>query len=212
MITGASKKKRRVGFLGGTFDPIHFGHINLAIELKEKANLDEVWFCPTHISPFRVNIPPVTGPKKRAEMIRLAIGDIKGFSLNEIELHRPPPSYTVDTIKQLQAEHPDVHFYLLLGEDSLLGLEAWKGVEELISLAPPLIACRRSTLESELKTPSLPHFLEEKVQKGEIQTNYIDISSSSIRKRLKERLYCGHLLPGKVLDYIYKNQLYSSNN
>lgn len=110
--------KKRIGIFGGSFDPIHFGHLNLAIELMESHHLDEVWCIPAPQSPHKMEQPPVSFLHRKA-MLALAIRDIPQFQLKDLEGHRPPPSYTVDTVKEILAkakEHPHPpQFYLLLG-------------------------------------------------------------------------------------------------
>jgi nicotinate-nucleotide adenylyltransferase len=169
-------KKKIVGFFGGSFDPIHFGHITLAIELMEEHALDEVLFCPAYCSPFKTDKPPVAGPKDRLAMLKLAL-EIPPFKITSWELDREGPSYTIDTIRALQTE--GVQYRLLLSNEAAKDLKQWKEVEALVRLAPPLIG--------ERKTP---------------------ISSTQIRERLQKNLYCGHLIPAKVLEYIRKHDLY----
>ncbi|KAF3361475.1 putative nicotinate-nucleotide adenylyltransferase [Chlamydiales bacterium STE3] len=196
----------KIGFYGGSFDPIHFGHINLAIELKEQGNLDEVWFCPAFLSPGKQTLP-IEG-KLRYEMISLALKEIPGFKVIDLELKCFSPSYTVETLRTLKAQFPQHEWFLLLGEDSLNNFLSWKEPEEILSLAKPLVGSRFS------------HFLNKKLdwsetylkvfESGWRKIPIFEISSTYVRERLVEGLYCGHLLPRKVLDFINNNQLYSS--
>lgn len=195
----------KYGFLGGTFDPIHNGHLHLALEILEKHQLDRVFFCPAQRSPEKGEMEPVAPSADRLAMAALAIEPIEAFSLIDSEILRQGPSYTVDTIRQLKKEHPKAHFHLILGEDLLQGLGHWKEVEALLQLAPPLIGTRHQKLPSKI---SLPDSLLEGVRAGLTRIPLLDISSTDLRKRLKMKKYCGHLLPAKVLDYIKQNQLY----
>jgi nicotinate-nucleotide adenylyltransferase len=202
----------QIGLLGGTFNPIHFGHINLALELKEKKALDAVWFIPALLSPFRTQDPP-QAPAHRLKMIHLAIESIPGFEVCTIELERPPPSYTIDTLKTLLALYPNYFFNLLLSEDLLLGFEQWRESLEIIRLVPLWIGSRlllqgESRLNNNLNHHQMGNEIVAAMRKGLIPTRQFDISASLVRERLKNRLYCGHLLPAKVLDYISTHQLY----
>ena len=202
--------EKKIGYFGGTFDPIHHGHLNLAIELMEKRGLDEIWFIPAQLNPLKINAPPVPF-HHRSEMIRLAIQDIPSFFLKEFEETLPIPSYTIHSLRALTQENANKQsfdrFYLLLGEDSLDHFDLWYALEEILTLADLLIGSR-----SEVPTLGLEKFsstVRKAIQKGWTVTNLMDISSQQIRKRLQQRKhYCGHLLPYLVFQYIQENQLY----
>ena len=198
--------KKKVGFFGGTFDPIHLGHLNLGLALLESQALDEVLFCPTALSPHKVSELPPIDKEHRKKMVELAIEPIEKFKLIENELHQRGPTYTVNTIQELLAEDASREIHLLLGEDSLEGLDSWKEIETLLLLAPPLIGRRPRQLKnlSGYFPPDLLRLIEE----GQVTTPILEISSSHIRRRLAEKKYCGYLLPAKVLDYIYEHHLY----
>lgn len=166
-----------IGFFGGTFDPIHFGHLTLAQTLMEKAGLKEVWFCPAGQNPFKEGIKSAS-PEDRFEMCRLAVQDFPGFKVIDTEIKRKGPSYTIDTIRSLKGGP----FRLILGEDQILSFDQWKEVDALKQLAPPLIGPRDG----------------------------VELRATNIRSRLEKGLPCAHLVPHKVLDYIFKNGLYSS--
>lgn len=168
---------KTVGFFGGSFDPIHFGHIALAISLMESHQLDEVLFCPAFCSPFKMDNPPVAPAEDRLMMLKLAL-DFPPFKISTVELDRKGASFTIDTIRELKQE--GVRLRLLLSDEAAQHLHKWKQTEELVKIAPPLIGPRD-----------------------------IKISSTEVRNRLKKKLYCGHLLPLKVLDYIKSSDLYS---
>lgn len=172
------------GFLGGSFDPIHLGHLNLAISLKEAAGLDHVIICPAWVSPFKEG-KKMASPEHRLNMCRLAIEGLKGFEVLDYEIKKGGPSYTIDTIKYLNRP-----LRLLLGDDQLEAFSRWKEADLLKQLAPPLVGSR-------LK------------KEGENPIPIMEISSTLIRERLKSGLPCVHLVPYKVLDYIFKNDLYS---
>ncbi len=192
---------KTIGFFGGTFDPIHFGHINLAIQLFELHKLDEILFCPAYCSPFKEAAPPFATPQQRLEMVRLAIEEIPHFRLSAYEVDRGDLSYTIDTLQHLQGEsRGSVKFRLLLSEGEIKHLDRWKDVERLMQLAPPLIGCR---------SPSDPEGPLARSLRGALtRTHMMEISSTEVRFRLKKGLYCGHLVPRKTLDYIRENGIY----
>lgn len=201
-----SKGTRRVGVLGGSFDPVHFGHLHLAIALFEGHGLDEVWWIPVQKSPLKSS--PIASSSHRAKMVRLAIEEIPSFKLLEIELVREGPSFTVDTLRQLKAEHSDIQFHLLLGDDVLSHFDRWKEPCEIVELAPPLIGARQSAA---FPAPSsLDKKLIEALRLGWTPVPLVEISATDVRRRLREGLFCGHLVPAKVLDYIHSYRLYSS--
>ena len=189
---------RRLGLLGGSFDPIHNGHLALAIEMKERANLDEVLLAPAHCSPGKVERPPVASNEARAEMVRLAIEGVLGLTCTTLEYDRPSPSYTIDTVVAI-----DLPLHLILGPGSLDHLFSWKEIDRLLALAPPLLATW-DNLERVSPPKKYEHFFENALY----PIPRMEISSSAIRARLKAGLPCPHLTPAKVLDYIYSNRLY----
>jgi len=229
---------KTIGFFGGTFDPIHFGHIGLAIQLLEIHKLDEVLFCPAYCSPFKTAAPPYASPEHRLAMSALAIEGIPRFRITPYEIDRGDPSYTIDTLQVLKGEsRGPVKFRLLLSEEAAVHFDQWKDFQELIRLAPPLIGTRSSPQRTaaassyrpsasaiapsamafdsrdDLILPRSPESssgsLADVLRSGFTATKIFEISSTEIRARLKKGLYCGHLLPGKTLEYIQDNGLYS---
>ncbi len=183
--------KKKIGILGGSFDPVHFGHLNLAVHMLEACGLDEVLFVPASVSPFKENSPPKVSAEHRKEMLLLAIQPVKQFRLLDWELQGKGPSFTIDTVRRLSSEAP-AQYHLLLGDDQLEGLPRWKEAEELIRLAPPLIGTRERAGFGKTQV-KIPRF---------------EISSTEVRKRLSEKKFCGHLVPASVLTYIEKKSLY----
>lgn len=129
-----------VGVFGGTFDPVHFGHLRPALELKQALVLDEVRFVPCRTPPHRT--PPSATPEVRAEMVARAIAGVPGFVLDRRELTRAGPSYTLDTLAELRRELPGRTLVLLMGADAFLGLPGWHGAERLLRLAHVAVAHR----------------------------------------------------------------------
>jgi nicotinate-nucleotide adenylyltransferase len=190
---------KKVGFFGGSFDPIHLGHLNIAIELAERHKLDEVYICPTSQSPFKKAKPPIASKEHRRAMVTAAISPLPHFTLLDLELQHTVPCYTIDTIRALIAADHKKTYFLLLGEDALEHFHEWREVEELVKLATPLIGSRNN---SKAVTVSAA------IKRGLTTIPIMEISSTGIRDRLKNDLYCGHLLPAKVWDYIQQHQLY----
>lgn len=195
---------KKIGLLGGTFDPIHFGHLNLAFELMEKKKLDEVWFIPAKLNPHKAEMHP-TSIEDRMEMVRLAVQDVPNFVVKDLESQRPIPSYTIDTIRTLIEEKKE-KFYLLMGEDSVPGFFNWRLPDEIVKLVPLLIGSRSGVWQYE--DSQSDSSVREAIQKGLVQTRLMDISGTDIRERLKKGMCCSHLIPTQVIDYIDKKQLY----
>lgn len=196
------QKKEKVGFLGGSFDPIHFGHLNLAFELLEKAHLDKIFFCPAFLSPHKTFGPKPALAAKRLKMVHLALKGIEAFKVLDWEAKKAKISYTVETLEELVKKYPQNHFYLLLAQDSLASFNTWKEYKKILKMATPLVGLRKGEKFD-------PPKLDEKLfQHHLIETRQMDISSTEIRKRLKKGLYCGHLAPKQVLDYICRHHLY----
>jgi len=211
-----------VGILGGTFDPIHFGHLRMAEELGENLQLDQVRFIPSARPPHRAE--PKALPENRAEMVCEAIAGNPLFRFDNRELTRTGPSYMVDTLASLRQELGDnVSLILLLGADAFLGLDKWHRWLELFELAHVAVAHRPGVaLDSTAMSPSLceqwqlrhsPH--TENSPAGKIlqrEITALDISSSAIRTTLAQGLSPRYLLPEPVLGYILQHKLYTSGN
>jgi nicotinate-nucleotide adenylyltransferase len=197
---------QRLGFYGGTFDPIHHGHLNLAMCMLEQYKLDAVWFCPASRNPFKED-GSAPSAQDRLEMTALAIKPYAPlFRCLDIEVKRGGASYTYDTIQELTNTYPH-QFHLILGEDSLASFSKWRNAKELLDLAPPLIGLRaRSEFKGDPDT--------EKLLKTHLELmpsiSMMDISSTEIRERIKKGLISNHLLPQSVIDYINDHQLYKN--
>lgn len=194
----------KIGLFGGTFNPIHNGHLQLACELKEKAALDEIWFIPTTRSPFKLD--EVTAAKDdRFAMVELAVNGEKSFRVLDLEIRKNSISYTIDTVRALKKKY-NHQFFLCLANDALPSLSRWKDVEELFTLCQPLVGNRGNwpgTID-----PALSEEITKKIEIGLIKTSAFELSASEIRQRIKKKIFCEHLVHQKVLDYIYYNQLY----
>jgi len=198
------EKEKKIGFFGGSFDPIHIGHLQLALEAKEKYQLDQILFCPAFISPFKLNNPSAANAKERLEMVKLAICAIDGFDVIDLEIENCGPSYTIDTIKKLKNLNPTHQYFLILGEDQLDGFSRWKDSEQLKRLSPLIIGSRvgrKGAFENantNLDANAINFF----------KISNLEISSTYIRDRIAKKLFVSHLLPPKVVDYIALHGLY----
>lgn len=194
-----------IGFFGGTFDPVHHGHIALALAMVEHG-LKEVWFCPAKRNPFKQTDAPEE-VEHRLNMLRLATERIPEFKVLDIEAKREGNSYTVDTLRTLVREqknssHPE-EIRLILGGDLLKGFMDWKDAREILELAKPIVGGRCSKENYD----SIPKELKD--QNIFIDIPILEISSTQIRQRIKQNLYIEHLVPPKVVDYIKSHGLYS---
>lgn len=200
---------KKIGLFGGTFDPIHFGHLNLAIQLMEKCDLEEVWFIPTYLNPLKKDKPPVSFAD-RSEMIRLAIEPIKAFKLMTLEQELPVPSLTINTLEALMAslspKEKKNHYYLLLGEDVFPGFIDWNSSEKILDLVSLLIGSRRGFWDRKLENFS-PKF-KEAIKEGSVETKLFEISSTELRERIELKKYVGCFLPTSVENYIKEKGLY----
>ncbi|MFD3447662.1 nicotinate-nucleotide adenylyltransferase [Microbacteriaceae bacterium 4G12] len=189
---------RKVGIIGGTFDPPHNGHLLIASEVQDALKLDEVWFMPNQIPPHKMG-KEVTSVDNRVEMLRLATEQMPHFSLCLVELTRQGPSYTYDTVVQLKEQYPDTCFYFIIGGDMVEYLPKWYKVEELLKLITFVGVTRLGyalTTPYDMITLEIPEFA---------------VSSSLIRERFSKKKTTNYLLPEKVKDYIERNGLYGAS-
>jgi len=191
----------KIGIFGGTFDPLHTGHLIVAREVKEILNLDKVLFIPTHISPHkkRINGAP---PEIRLEMIKKAIRGIRYFGVDDCEMRRRGISYTVETLVKLKEKYPYDKLYLIAGSDITEDFfYSWKDPERILKLATLCIMNRGN--EEKVRE----HFQNRKHIKY-VSVTPIDISSSFIRNRVKKGLPITFYVPSVVERLIYKYGLY----
>lgn len=200
-------EKKKIGILGGTFNPIHTGHLILAERAYDEFGLDKVLIIPTGISHFKLN-DNVLGKDIRLEMTALAIEDNEHFELSLIEVNRPGNSYTYETLELLKRENPDNEYYLIVGADSLFAMETWVKPDIIFRDAVILAAVRDGEGIEEIKSKA--DELKEKFGADVriLNSPMIDISSTEIRERVKNGNSIKYLVTDKVADYIYDNNLY----
>ncbi len=197
----------RVGIYGGTFDPIHYGHLTLAEQCREQCRLDEVWFVPAAQPPHKQGAAISTG-KFRSEMVEFAIAGHPAFRLSSIEIERPGPSFTVTTLEQLDFEDPARELLLLIGADSLQDFPHWKQPKRILELAS-VVAVNRGDR-------SLPDRSPVRAVCGDLADTRIvsvnmpaiDLSSTDIRRWVAEGHSIRYLVPRAVEAYILQHGLY----
>lgn len=195
---------RRIGIFGGTFDPIHYGHLRLAEEAREFAELDQVLFIPAMRSPFRLN-EPLTDAHHRIAIIQRAIANHPNFALSEIEIQRGGISYTIETLESLRAHHRGVQWFLIMGLDSLTGFAHWHEAERLAQLVDLLVGIRPPYVYDEVLR-DLPDWLQGRVQV--MPMTPMGISATELREKVRQGHSIRYLTPDDVIEYIQENQLY----
>ncbi len=212
-----------VGILGGTFDPIHYGHLRLADEMLGLAGLKQIRFIPTGMPPHR-DMPKVT-PQHRSAMVKLAIADQPAFVLDDREVSRTSKCYTVDTLRELREEMgKDQPLCLLMGGDAFLHLHTWYEWEQLFELAHIVVGYRPGfTLEERIHTavPALQQQYQQRLcavaelsqqpagRIVELAIPKLEISATLIRNRVSENHSIRYLLPNAVAAYINQHHLYT---
>lgn len=208
-----------IGILGGTFDPVHIGHLRLAIEVREQFGLDEVRLVPLNIPPHRD--PPVASGEHRYNMLVAATCSIDGLAVDDRELHRDATSWTIDTVRSLREDHPRHSLCLLMGEDAFATLDSWHTWEQLIDYAHIIIAAR--TLDQPIDyTDKVKSFYDTHAvvaakqllqQPGGLvcraEVPLLNISSTRIRQLIADGRQTDFLVPAAIQEYILANKLYT---
>lgn len=200
---------RSIGIFGGSFNPVHHGHLVMAQDVMERFELDRFMFMPCRVPPHK-GLRDLVDPEHRAAMLELVIEENPCFELSRLELERPGLSYTVDTLEELSCRHPHHELRLVIGSDSLLDLHKWHRVEALLKLCRPITVLRpgygMDRLEEAAGDPRMPRLgalLEDTVQ-----GHLMDIASSDIRMRVAEGMSIRYLVPPVVEMYIFEHGLY----
>jgi len=199
----------RVGLFGGSFDPVHYGHLLLAEACREQCDLDEIWFLPAAVPPHKQGSSLSSG-EARAEMLELAVAGNTGFLVSRFELDRGGVSYTVDTLRHFSEETPEAELFFLMGADMLHDLPNWREAETVCRLAVPIVAQRPG--EDAVDYGGLaPVASAERIARFrdfQIDMPQIDLSSSEIRQRVAEGLSIRYRTPRAVQKYIQTHGLY----
>ena len=202
---------KRTGLFGGSFNPIHNGHISLARQLKEKAGLDEVWLMVSPQNPLKQE-HDLLDDKKRLQMARLALEGVEGIVVSDYEMHLPKPSYTWNTLLALSKDYPDREFVLLMGGDNWSCFNKWYHYEDIMANYQIVVYPRReetpqSTVSCQLSARPEGALSSERTVNF-IEAELLDISSTEIRQRIKEGKGIRRMVPKAVADLILKEKLY----
>jgi nicotinate-nucleotide adenylyltransferase len=185
---------KRIGILGGTFDPPHIGHLIIAETVRTELQLEEIWFIPTFEPPHKLEA--TMDAESRIDMLKLALADNNSFILNTIEVERSGKSYTIDTMKQLKDTFPDNEYYFIIGADMVEYLPKWYRIDELLQLVR-FVGVKRVGYSMESPFPIT-----------EVDIPFVDVSSSNIRERISENKSIKYLVPNSVHTYIKEHGYY----
>ncbi|HEY9164825.1 MAG TPA: nicotinate-nucleotide adenylyltransferase [Candidatus Kryptonia bacterium] len=195
-----AESSRKVGIFGGTFNPPHIAHLLAAESVRDHLRLDTVLFVPAAIPPHKTN-ELIVSPEHRLKMVRLAIGENPFFEVSDIELRRSGPSYTIDTLHELKRNYPDDSFFLILGIDLLIDFFSWKNPTAILD-GCTVVAMNR---------PGFDLAMVDKDLLGRVvlvNVPGVDVSSTSIRRRVKSGRSIKYLVPPEVESYIISNSIY----
>jgi nicotinate-nucleotide adenylyltransferase len=202
------KVMKKIGILGGTFDPVHYGHLILAEQARTEASLDRVVFMPAKVQPFKLHTE-ITGGEHRYAMLLAAVAGNPYFSVSRRELDAPGISFTINTLKDCRSESgADTELCFIVGTDSFLSLESWYSSEELLKGFVFIVGTRPGYKEQELKALAGRLAAEYGTRIVGINNSEVEISSTDIKKRIREGKSIRYLLPESVENYIYANGLY----
>ena len=188
----------KIGLLGGTFDPVHTGHLIIAEWALAELDLDKVIFIPNNAHPFnkRSDISPAA---ERIMMLSLALQNYSYFEISDYEIEKGGVSYTVDTISHFYKKYPGSEFYYIIGADNVAAFQKWKDPHKIAEISQ-IVVFKREGIDVNTATGQL-NFIK-------LDNPQIEISSSMIRKRIAQRKQCNTMLPNKVYEYIHAKQLY----
>ncbi len=189
-------KIEKIGLLGGTFNPPHMGHLVIADQVRNQLGLEEVWFLPTATPPHS-NGKDTIDADSRLDMLLRAIQGNSYFDLNTSEVDKGGVNYTYDTLVELQNRHPDKEFYFILGADMVQDLPNWYKIDELVQLVQ-LVGVNRLKYERKSDYPIIW-----------VDVPNVDISSTELRKSIREGKPVRYLIPNEVISYISENNLYT---
>lgn len=196
----------RIGILGGTFNPPHLGHLICGQEAHFQLALDRVLVIPAGVPPQKRPEPDDPGPQHRLELCRAAAGADSRFEVSDLEVLRPGPSYTVDTLSELHSRMPDSELFLIVGGDVAAGLPTWRQPERVLELATLAVARRRGTSRRSIDGALSALRGGERTRFFEMPR--IGVSSTDIRRRVRAGRPIGYLVPDAVAHYIQEHRLY----
>lgn len=199
-MTASATERERVGIFGGSFNPPHVAHLIVAEIVREQFELDRILWVPNYQSPLKVT-RDLADVRDRLAMTRAATSDNDAFTVSEVEIQRAGVSYTVDTVRTLQERHPNAEFHLIIGSDSLDGLERWHEPDELLARVPFIVFQRPGFAEAPARAG----------RKGRVafaDAPLLEISSTEIRKRIRSGRSIRYMVPETVRELIRSRNLY----
>lgn len=198
----------KIGIMGGTFDPIHIGHLLLGEFAYENFHLDEIWFLPNGNPPHKTTDESGVSLDDRIEMVKLATDDVPYFRMNLYEASSKKHSYTYSTMRALREMYPEHDFFFILGADSLFSIEQWKNFREIFPSCT-ILAAMRDDKDTESMQAQI-RYLNEKYGADIrlLQAPLVEISSTTIRRRAENGLSIRYMVPDVVSEYIQSNALY----
>jgi nicotinate-nucleotide adenylyltransferase len=186
----------KIGILGGTFNPVHIGHLILAEEAREKLGLDKIIFIPANLPPHKDNVD-IAPPKARLRMLKLAIKGNKHFAVSNIEIKRDGRSYTIETVEALKKKLSNEELYFIIGSDLLNYFNEWKDLDKIMAMVKFIVATRPG-----YPLANIPAHI------NTLSIRAVDISGFSVRRCIKEGKSFRYLVPEAVFEYIKKTNLY----
>jgi len=205
----ASPLPQRLGIFGGSFDPVHNGHLLLAECCREQCRLDEVWFLPAAAPPHKLG--HVLAPAKaRIEMLELAISGHESFRVSPLEIERGGVSYTVETLRTISSQQPQAALFLLMGADSLRDLPTWREPAEILRLAVPAVVRRAGSAEPDFGPLAglVDSARLEGIKSSQVEMPQVELSSTDLRQRASEGRSLRYRTPRSVEKYIETQGLY----
>ena len=224
---------KKIGLIGGTFDPVHNGHLHLALQAQKLFELQKVIFIPAYRSPHKLDLKPVSC-EHRLTMLSLALENQPSFYLDKLEINKNKVSYTIETLKDLNSLHPDWEIFLILGADAFKEIDTWKQSSKLLDFCSILVGTRpgaelnltasiqrkfsldepkRQACHSSLKAELIVFKKRKKnTQVILFEISPLDISSNNIRQRIFNKEEIKNLLPLSVDNYIMEHRLYSNDS
>lgn len=187
--------KKRIGFFGGSFNPIHVGHVLLAKALLRAVKLDEVWFVVSPLNPFKYQSASLLEDSKRLEMVKIVLEGEKKFKVSDVEFNLPKPSYTINTLHYFSKTYLDYDFVLLIGADNWVAFDRWNGHEQILRDYEIAIYPRKDVYIDVTQLPQNVCLVD---------TPLLNISSTEIRKMLKSNQSIRGLIPDSIYDKVIK--------
>ena len=200
---------RKVGIMGGTFDPIHIGHLILGENAYLQLGLDKVVFMPSGNPPHKLNREGRASDLERMDMVKLAIATNTHFEISDIEMNEEGYSYTFRTLERLNAEHPDTRYYFIIGADSLFDFDKWMNPQRICNSCTLVVATRNHTSNSQLDAAITHVRTKYQADIVKLDTENIDCSSHQIRSWVAEGHTVKYYVPDTVINYINTYGVYA---